>query len=154
MVAPLERDSLSAWESEGGSTGESRQANVSQVSRSARFLMGARAATIQLTVAIWQQARRRKLGFDVRRLESRLRSEKDAIGQVVFPLIEAGTLTVELPAVHEHMNTIRELRGKIGRRTALATIDRNATAKAAADQSAKDAGANESQSPAEQGGQG
>ena len=125
------------------------------------FFRRAKEATGDLATAIKRQVQRGRVELEVRRLESKVNSEKDTIGQLLFPLIEAGTLQVDLPEVHDHMKTIGELLGEITQRrapegvlTSMANIDANATSKASADQSAKDASANESKSPAEQGGEG
>ncbi len=78
----------------------------------------AREATGELAAASKRQAQRGKLELELRRLESKVNSEKDAIGHLVFPLLEAGTLQVDLPEVHDRMKTIAELTGEIGQRHA------------------------------------
>ena len=78
----------------------------------------AREATGDLAAASKRQAQRGKLELEVRRLESKISSEKDAIGHLVFPLLEAGTLQVDIPDVHDHMLTISELTGEIAERRA------------------------------------
>ena len=78
----------------------------------------AREATGDLAAASKRQAQRGKLELELRRLESKVNSEKNAIGHLVFPLLEAGTLQVDLPEVHDHMKTIAELTGEIGQRHA------------------------------------
>jgi hypothetical protein len=152
--AHLERNGLSTWESEGGSTGESHPADVTYLSTAARFWTRGKEAAVQLTSATWRCAQRARLELEVRRLESKVNSEKAALGELLFPLLDAGTLPVDLPEVHDHTRTIRELLAQIRRRRALADIDQNATLRASADQSASDESATASQSPAEQGGQG
>jgi hypothetical protein len=78
----------------------------------------AKEATGDLAAASKRQAQRGKLEIEVRRLESKVNSEKDAIGHLVFPLLEAGTLQVDSPDVQDHMKTIAELMGEIGERRA------------------------------------
>lgn len=78
----------------------------------------AREATGDLAAASKRQAQRGKLEIELRRLESKVNSEKDAIGHLVFPLLEAGTLMVDLPEVHDRMMTIGELTGEIAERRA------------------------------------
>jgi hypothetical protein len=78
----------------------------------------AKEATGDLAAASKRQAQRGKLGIEVRRLESKVNSEKDAIGHLVFPLLEVGTLQVDSPDVQDHMKTIAELAGEIGERRA------------------------------------
>jgi hypothetical protein len=78
----------------------------------------AREATGDLAAASKRQAQRGKLEIEMRRLESKINSEKDAIGHLVFPLLEAGTLQVDLLDVQDHMKTIAELIGEIGERRA------------------------------------
>ena len=71
-----------------------------------------------LGAAGMRQARRGKLKVDVRRLESRVSSEKDAIGHALFPLLEAGTLEADVPALHDCMKAIAELLGEIRQKRA------------------------------------
>lgn len=78
----------------------------------------AKEATGDLAAASKRQAQRGKLEIEVRRLESKVNSEKDAIGHLVFPLLEAGTLQVDSPDVQDHMKTIAELTGDIAERRA------------------------------------
>ena len=68
--------------------------------------------------ACLRQARRGKLNIDVRRLESRVSSEKDAIGHALFPLLEAGTLQGDVAGVHDRMKAITELLGEIRQKRA------------------------------------
>jgi hypothetical protein len=151
VIAPPEKDALSGWESEGGSLAASPRADIGTTSN---LMTRAREATLELTSAIWRRTQRTRLELEVRRLESKVNSEKNAIGRLVFPLIQAGTLQVDLPEVHDHITTIKELLSEIAQRRAVANIDQNAALRASADQSSRDASANASQSPAEQGGQG
>jgi hypothetical protein len=82
------------------------------------FFRKAREVTGDVAAASKRQAQRGKLELEVRRLESKVNSEKDAIGQALFPLLEAGTLQVDLPEVHDRMKTIGELLGEVGQRKA------------------------------------
>ncbi len=52
--------------------------------------------------------------MDVRRLESKITAEKNAIGQAIFPLLQSTAVQVDLPEVHEHMRTIAELLTQLG----------------------------------------
>jgi hypothetical protein len=56
-----------------------------------------------------RSAQRGKLELEVRRLEGKINDEKNGIGQAVFPLLEAGTLTIENEVVAAHMAKIAEL---------------------------------------------
>jgi hypothetical protein len=82
------------------------------------FFRRAREVTGNLAGAGKRQAQKGKLEVESRRLESRISSEKDAIGHALFPLLEAGTLTVELPEVDAHLETIGELLGELGTKRA------------------------------------
>jgi len=149
--APVQPDALSNWESEGGSLDERPGADLATTSN---LLSRGGEAIRTLAAATWRYARRARLKLEVRQLESKVNSEKDAIGHLLFPLIEAGALQVSLPDVDRHLETIGELRVEIQQRRTIENIDRNATSQASAAQSASDVSAKASQSPAEQGGQG
>jgi len=58
-----------------------------------------------------RQAQRGKLELEIRRLEGKVGTEKAAIGDVLFPLLDAGTLTA--PAADDHVANIRELLAEI-----------------------------------------
>lgn len=58
-----------------------------------------------------QQAQRGKLEIEVRRLEGKVGTEKEAIGDLLFPLLEAGT--VSAPGTEEHVAAIRALLDEI-----------------------------------------
>ena len=77
------------------------------------FFKKAREVTGDLAAASKRQAQRGKLEVEVRRLESKVSSEKDAIGQALFPVLEAGTLVVDVPEVHEHLQAIKDLQAEI-----------------------------------------
>ena len=51
-------------------------------------------------------ALRGKLELEVRRLEGKIADEKNGIGRAVFPLLEAGTLTLDNADVSSHMSAI------------------------------------------------
>lgn len=78
----------------------------------------AKGAAGDLAAASKRQAQRGKLELELRRLESKVNSEKDAIGPLVYPLLEAGTLQVDLIEVQDHMMTISELSSEIAERRA------------------------------------
>jgi hypothetical protein len=139
------------------------------------FFRRAKEVTYGLASAGTRQAQRGKLHIEVRRLESKVGSENAAIGQVVYPLLEAGTLVVDLPEVAAHVKAISELLAEVARKRAeidslgatdaekrderltesVQNIEFNATSKASSEQSAKDVAAEEKEgNPAEQGGQG
>ena len=139
------------------------------------FFRRAKEMTGDLASAGKRQAQRGKLELEVRRLESKIGSEKAAFGEAVYPLLEAGTLTVGLPDVETHMKAITDLLAEIAAKQAeidalgapegeapdtdqaasIAHIDTNATGDAAAAQSAKDAAAeSKGGTPADEGGQG
>ncbi len=80
------------------------------------FFRKAKEVTGDLAAASKRQAQRGKLELDVRRLESKVSSEKDAIGQALFPLLEAGTLTVDVPEVQDHMKAISDLQVEIAQK--------------------------------------
>lgn len=82
------------------------------------FFKKAREVTGDLAAASKRQAQRGKLEIDVRRLESKASSEKDAIGQALFPLLDAGTLLVDAPEVQEHLKAIKDLQAEIAERRA------------------------------------
>jgi hypothetical protein len=54
-------------------------------------------------------ALRGKLELEVRRLDGKVNDEKNGIGRAVFPLLEAGTLTIEDEAVKGHLTRIAAL---------------------------------------------
>ena len=76
----------------------------------------AREVTGDLAAASKRHAQRGKLEVEVRRLESKVSAEKNAIGHALFPLLEAGTLSVKVAEVHQHMAAIGELLGKIAQK--------------------------------------
>jgi hypothetical protein len=135
------------------------------------FFKRAKEVTADIASASKRQAQRGKLEVEVRRLESKVSSEQDAIGHALFPLFEAGTLQVDSAEVQEHMTAIRELLGEIAeKRTemeglrskdereenqaeSITHIEANAAPEAAAEQSAQDAWASEGGITPEQGGQ-
>ncbi len=138
------------------------------------FLSRAKEVTGHVAAASKRRALKGKLALDVRRLESKISSEKDAIGQALFPLLEAKTVQVELPEVHEHMTAIAQLLRELDEKRAeiaavgmpepatreeartesAKNVDHNATARASATQAAADVAAEERGNPAEQGGEG
>lgn len=56
-----------------------------------------------------RQAQRGKLEIEVRRLEGKVSDEKAAIGEAVYPALEAGTLVTDAPGVSDHVATIKSL---------------------------------------------
>lgn len=82
------------------------------------FLRKARELTGDVAAASKRQAQRGKLEIELRRLEGKVSSEKDAIGHALFPLLESGTLQTDVADVQTHMATIKELLGEIGERRA------------------------------------
>jgi len=56
-----------------------------------------------------RQAQRGKLELEVRRLEGKVNDEKAAIGEAVYPLLDAGTLTTDAPGVSDHIAAIKSL---------------------------------------------
>ena len=138
------------------------------------FLSRAKEMTGHLAAAGRQRALKGKLNLEVRRLESKISSEKDAIGQALFPALEARTVQVEIPEVHEHMTAIAELQREVAEKRAeieslampapmtseeaktesVRKVDLNATPEASATQVAADVAAEERENPAEQGGEG
>jgi hypothetical protein len=118
-----------------------------------------------------RQAQRGKLELEVRRLEGKLSTEKAAIGDALFPLLESGRLTVDAAGVAEHVSAIRSLLDEIEAKrleidavksanheqqtsTSMDQIDYNASATARDVQSSMDKAAKDTSSPADQGGQG
>lgn len=92
-----------------------------------------------LAAASKRQAQRGKIELDLRRLEGKVDDEKNAIGQAIFPLLEAGTLQVDAPEVHEHLNRIAELNAEIvGKRAEVDALGHEADSPAPAE-SAPDA---------------
>jgi hypothetical protein len=136
------------------------------------FLRRAKDVTADLAAAGKRQAQRGKLEIEVRRLESKVSSEKDALGHALFPLLESGSLRVEIAEVHERMNAIAELLSRLAEKKAeleefsgedhreehpddsTENIDANATSRASGLQVAKDVAAEELGNPVEEGGQG
>jgi hypothetical protein len=82
------------------------------------FLRKARELTGDVAAASKRQAQRGKLEIELRRLEGKVSSEKDAIGHALFPLLEAGTLQTDVADVQTHMATIKELSAEIAERRA------------------------------------
>jgi hypothetical protein len=137
------------------------------------FLKRAREVTGDIASASKRQAQRGKLEIEVRRIESKVSAEKDAIGHALYPLLDAGTLTIDLPDVATHMAAIESLLKELherqadiealkqpetadaaGRAESMSNTDQNATTQAWDAQTASDAAASSAQSPAEEGGQG
>ena len=129
----------------------------------ARELIGAVAARGK------REGRRRKLEMTVRRLQSKVSTEHAAIGEAVYPLLEAGTLTTDIPQVTSHVKAVSDLLAEIANRrgeiTALTKpgepqaasmrkVDANATSRASSLQVAKDVAAEELGVPTEEGGEG
>ena len=82
------------------------------------FFKRAKEKAGDLADASKRQAQRGKLEIEVRRLESKVGSEKDAIGHALFPQLEAGTLQVDSPEVQEHMSSIVALNAEIAAKKA------------------------------------
>jgi hypothetical protein len=136
------------------------------------LLRKAKEVTSDLAAASKRQAQRGKLELEVKRVESRISSEKDAIGHTVFPLLRGGSLAVDVPEVALRLKNVEGLEAETSKkREELETLrkegesadetkasmqdtDHNASERALADQSAKDAVAIQGDNPAEQGGQG
>ena len=82
------------------------------------FFKRAKEVAGDLGAASKRQAQRGKLEIEVRRLESKVGSEKDQIGHAVFPMLEAGTLTIDAAEVQEHMTAIASLNEEIAAKKA------------------------------------
>ena len=82
------------------------------------FFRKAKEATADLAAAGKRQAQRGKLELEVKRLEGKVSSEKDAIGHALFPLLEAGQLQTDVTEVADHMAKIKELTAEIEERRA------------------------------------
>lgn len=82
------------------------------------FLSRTKEVTGHLAAGRKRRAVKGKLELKVRRLESKMSSEKDSIGQVLIPLLEARTVQVALPEVHERMTAIAQLLRELGERRA------------------------------------
>jgi hypothetical protein len=72
-------------------------------------LTRAKEVTANLASASKRQAQRGKLEMEVRRLESKVSAEKNAIGHALFPLLETEILQVDVAEVQQHMTAIQEL---------------------------------------------
>ena len=126
-----------------------------------------------LAVRTKEGAQRVRVAFELRRLESRIRSEFNGLGRDVFPLLEEGSLPIDLPpGVRQRLHDISGLQDELERRKAqmndlrtaaeseatkresMMNTDANATEKASAVQTAKDAAASAADQPTEEGGQG
>lgn len=133
------------------------------------FLQRAKQAASDLAGAGRRQAQRRKLELTIRRLQSRVASEKAAIGEALYPLLEAGTLAADVPQVAANMKAISELLVEIASTQAriaalevptqrqaesMRNVDANATSRASGLQAAKDVAAEELGNPADEGGEG
>ena len=133
------------------------------------FLQRAKQAAGDLAAASKRQAQRRKLEMTVRRLQSKVVSEKTAIGEALYPLLEAGTLAADVPQVAANMKAIAELLAEIASTQAriaaleaptqrqadsMRNVDTNATTRASGLQAAKDVAAEELGNPADEGGEG
>ena len=65
-----------------------------------------------------------KLKLKANRLKSRIESEKEQIGKAVYPLLANGTLTVDLPEVHERLGIITRLQAELeGKRAVIDALD-------------------------------
>ena len=135
-------------------------------------LSRAREVTGDIAAVGKRQVQRGKLEVEVRRLESKVGEEKNVIGHALYPLLDAGTVQLDDPEVQTHMSAIADLLLEItekkdamdalklsrardeNRSESIRHIDTNATAEAAAQQSARDAWANQGGTAPEQGGQG
>lgn len=82
------------------------------------FFKKAKEVTSDLAAASKRQAQRGKIEIEVRRLESKVGSEKDAIGHALFPMLESGTLQVEVPEVKDHLAAIVDLQREIAEKRA------------------------------------
>ena len=133
------------------------------------FLQRAKQAAGDLAAAGKRQAQRRKLEMTVRRLQSRVVSEKAAIGEAVYPLLEAGTLAADVPQLAANMQAVSELLAEIASTRAriaalegpsprqidsMRNVDANATSRASGLQAAKDVAAEELGNPPDEGGEG
>lgn len=78
----------------------------------------AKEVTGDLAGASKRQAQRGKLELELRRLESKISSEKDAIGQAIYPSLESGDLKVDLPDVATHMAAISSLNAELAEKKA------------------------------------
>jgi hypothetical protein len=131
----------------------------------------AKEVTGDLAGASKRQAQRGKLEIELRRLESKISSEKDAIGQVLYPSLESGDLKVENAEVLAHMSTISSLHAEIAEKKAeiealgrdggdshvadsMNKIDANATGDASVGESLKVNVAEQEGKPVDIGGQG
>jgi len=134
----------------------------------------AKEVTGDLAGASKRQAQRGKLELELRRLESKISSEKDAIGQALYPALESGDLKVELPEVLAHMTTISGLNGEIAEKKAeieglsrtgdegadghvadsMTKIDTNATGNASVEEAVKMNVAEQEGKPVDIGGEG
>ncbi|MEP6871372.1 MAG: hypothetical protein ABI939_05920 [Anaerolineaceae bacterium] len=136
------------------------------------FFRRVKDATSDLASASKRRAKRGKLEVDVRRLESKISAEKNAIGHAIFPLLQSAAVQVELPEVEERMRTVAELLNQIGAKKAeldhlsapqddddtivesIRNVDTNAKVETSVKQSVKDEVAKQADNPAEQGGEG
>lgn len=160
---------LAGWESEGGGNGESTRPGQAT---GARLLGRGKAATTSLAKATRQRTRRARHALAIKRLESRIKANIDALGHEVFPLLLTGDEVTEAPGVTKRMAVIATLQEKLERQQAsmarlsaprdseqtkqasIANVDSNATREATRSQSASDANAEASDQLPDQGGQG
>lgn len=137
-----------------------------------KFFKRAQELAAELASGGRRRAQRGRLQMEMRRLRSRVGSEKAAIGQALYPLLEAGTLAVDLPEVDAHVKAVTELLAAIASKQSeidslearaagakrqadsIRNVDANATSQASSQQSAEDVVAEEQGRPADQGGQG
>ncbi len=82
------------------------------------FFKRAKEVAGDLGAASKRQAQRGKLEIEVRRLESKVGSEKDAIGHALFPMLESGSLAVDSPEVQDHMTSIANLVAEVAAKKA------------------------------------
>ena len=116
-------------------------------------------------------AQRKKLDVMTRRIESRIKSELEALGRELYPLLKSGQLQFDSARVRDNLAAIAafedERRDNMARIEALekrdkerfvdasiVNIDNNATFSASERQTASDRTADHQGNPAEQGGQG
>lgn len=158
---------LADWESEGG-RGTAQQSQSTAVTAVER----GKAATARLAKAATERARSARRVIEIRRLQDRLKTNINALGHDVLPLLLAGEVHIDAPGVKKRMADIATLQAELQRRQAsleashaprdaeqaiqssIANVDKNATGAATRSQSSSDAAASAAGQPADQGGQG
>jgi hypothetical protein len=65
-----------------------------------------------------RQAQRGKLEIEAKRLSGKIDEEKNQIGQLLYPLLQSGQLTVDVPEVGDRMRAIAQIESEVAEKRA------------------------------------